>query len=405
MHIAFFSDQHPGTLGGLQVSLGLQRKYLEARGHTVTVCAPDSKRVPSPEYSRRGDVLLRAAQVGEHSFTLAGTRFDYMIDASFASKPPVDVVHIQADVWGAWNGYRFAARHGLPVIHTMHTNLEVGLPAMLPFPRLAFRMMFAAQRRFLDTPPIRNIAEYTAAFADRADLVVAPSRHFADRLNGHGTNRHIQVLPTGVDDALITVLRTGRAVSHHRPILVCPGRVSREKHLGDLLRAFAAADLNAEIHVYGAGNDLARCRNLALAYGISDRVSFFGAVSHMTALKAIRDADAVVQTSVGYETQGLTVYEAAAFGTSVILRDRNIATDLPDELRHPAADATIESLTHALTAFVHTRPRDGARRMGHPTDRFHQSGLAVQAEALYRLVLTRRTRSAEQALSGERYDD
>lgn len=284
MHIAFFSDQHPGTLGGLQVSLGLQRKYVEARGHTVTVCAPDSKRVPSPENSRPGDVLLSAAQVGEHSFTLAGTRFDCMIDESFASKPPVDVVHIQANVWGAWNGYRFATRHGLPVIHTMHTNLEVGIPAMLPFPRVLFRMMFAAQRRYLSTPPTRNVAEYTTAFADLADLVVAPSRHFAERLNDLGIDRPIHVLPTGVDDALIAVLRTGRTVPHHRPILVCPGRVSREKRLGDLLHAFAAADLNAEIHVYGAGNDLARCRKLALASGISDRVRFFGAVSHLTVL-------------------------------------------------------------------------------------------------------------------------
>lgn len=111
-----------------------------------------------------------------------------------------------------------------------------------------------------------------------------------------------------------------------------------------------------------------------------------------------------MQTSVGYETQGLTVYEAAAFGTSVILRDRNIATDLPDELRYPAADATIESLTNALTVFVHTRPGDSARRVRQTTDRFHQSGLAGKAEALYRLVLTNRDRSAEQALSGERYD-
>lgn len=40
MHIAFFSDQHPATLGGLRVSLRLQRDYLERLVHRITVIAP-----------------------------------------------------------------------------------------------------------------------------------------------------------------------------------------------------------------------------------------------------------------------------------------------------------------------------------------------------------------------------
>lgn len=385
MHIAFFSDQHPGTLGGLQVSLGLQRKHLERRGHTVTVCAPNSKRVPSPQYSRPHDVLLNATQIGEHSFTLAGQRFDRNIDDAFAGRPPVDVVHVQADVWGAWHGYRFAARHRLPVVHTMHTNLEVGLPAMMPFPSAVFRLMFAAQRRFLTGRSIRSVREYITAFAEHTDLVIAPSRHFAAKLYDYGIEDEIHILPTGVDDALIAALRDGYPRVHHRPVFVWPGRVSREKHLSDLLRAFARADLNAEVHVYGAGNDLARCQRLAETYGISDRVTFFGAVSHLRVLEAIRDAEAVVQTSVGYETQGLTVYEAASIGTPVILRDRSIATDLPEELRHTAADTTIQSLANALEAFTSRVAKSGTGS-GMPTDRFYQSRLAVRAEALYRLA-------------------
>lgn len=382
MHIAFFSDQHPATLGGLQVSLGLQRRHLELRGHTVTACAPKSKRTPSHQYARPDDVLVGATQVGEHSFSLAGPRFDLAIDRAFAAKPPVDCVHVQGDVWGAWNGYRFAARHDLPLVHTMHTNIEVGLPAILPFPGAVFKLLYAAQQRFLDAPRIRSIADYTRAFADRADVIIAPSTHFAQRLHEYGIDDEIHVLPTGVDDALLSIVRNTPRSSRIRPVLLWPGRVSQEKRIVDFLEAFARAGVDADIHVYGAGNDLAPARRKSVELGIDSCVTFFGAVPHQTVLWAMRNADAVVQSSIGYETQGLTVYEAVSVGTPVILRDRNIALDLPADLRHTATDESIDSFATAIRRFVHHEHANGARRQ--PSERFAQSQLTVRAEELYR---------------------
>lgn len=382
MHIAFFSDQHPATLGGLQVSLGLQRQHLEARGHAVTVCAPRSKRTPSSRYARPGDVSVGAVQVGEHSFSLAGPRFDDVIDRAFAQKPPVDCVHVQGDVWGAWNGYRFAARHDLPLVHTMHTNIEVGLPAILPFSRTVFRLLYAAQERFLDAPEVRSIAEYTRAFADRADVIIAPSTHFAERLHGYGIDHEIHVLPTGVDDSLLSVVRGTRRSQRSRPVLVWPGRVSQEKRIGEFFEAFARAGVDADIQVYGAGSDLAHAKRRAGELGIDSYVTFFGAVPHEEVMWAIGNADAVVQSSIGYETQGLTVYEAVSVGTPVILRDKNIALDLPPELRHSSADSSIEAFSAVIRRFVHHEHRSGTRRS--PSDRFLQSSLTAQAEELYR---------------------
>ncbi|WP_426623996.1 glycosyltransferase [Leifsonia sp. McL0607] len=382
MHLAFFSDQHPATLGGLQVSLGVQRQHLEQRGHSVTVCAPKSKRTPSSGYARPGDVTVGAIQVGEHSVSLAGTRFDDAIDLAFADKPPVDCVHIQGDVWGAWNGYRFAARHDLPIVHTMHTNIEVGLPAIFPFPRTAFWLLYAAQQRFLHSSRIRNIADYTRAFADRADVIIAPSKHFAERLHGYGIEDEIHVLPTGVDDGLVRTVRGFPRPQRSRPLLLWPGRVSQEKRIGDFFEAFSRAGVEADIHVYGAGSDLANARRRSAELGIDRYVTFFGTVSHQRVLRAMRDADAVVQSSVGYETQGLTVYEAVSVGTPVILRDSNIALDLPAGLRHTAAEGSIDSFAAAIRQFVLNAFRDGPRP--EPSEKFMQSNLTARAEELYR---------------------
>lgn len=384
MHVAFFSDQHPGTLGGLQVSLGTQRSHLEHRGHTVTVCAPGSRRVPTPEYARDGDVLLPSTQFGEHAFCLAGERFDRIIDAAFASKPPVDIVHIQADVWGAWNGYRFAARHGLPVAHTMHTNIEVGLPAILPFPRTATRLLFAAQQRYLHCGQVRTLAAYTRAFVERADLLIAPSAHFADRLARSGVPGEFFVLPTGVDDDALAAVRATPRWPRERPRLVWPGRVSPEKHLGTFVEALARARLDVDVDVYGTGSDLARSKRLTTALGVGDQFTFHGPVGHLEVLHAIRQADAVVLSSRGYETQGLTAYEAVSLGTPVILRDSAVSRELPPRLRYTAADPSVTAFAETLATGV--RELTAQREPQPASDAFLQSVLTERAEDLYALA-------------------
>lgn len=394
MHIAFFSDQHPSTLGGLQVSLRLQRDYVERLGHRVTVIAPAPPSFPGAGDYREREVCLPARHLGGHSFTLAGKRHDRIIDTALAEGPEVDLVHIHADVWGAWNGYRFAQRHNLPVVNTMHTNLQTGLAGMTSLSALAYPMLFAAQAQHLGNSPARNVAEYTKVFAHRADRVISPSHHYADHLRSYGIDSQITVLPTGVDDDQISALRGLPHTPRPRPVLLWAGRVSREKRLRDFLMAFSRARCDAEVHVYGDGNDLEFCRQSAHSLGIGQKVRFFGNTRHSTVLHAMRHADAVVQSSVGFETQGLTLYEAAALGTPVILADRHIGRDLPSRLRYAATDDSIGALTSVMERFA--THLSGIPSRKYPTDQFMQSAFTASTVDLYEHVLgefwTRRSR-------------
>ncbi|MBN9178968.1 MAG: glycosyltransferase, partial [Microbacterium sp.] len=150
MHVVFFADQHLESLGGAQVSMRLQRRFLERAGHTVTVVAPRMHGPRAREYER-SDAYVDTPSVPitfdrEYSFTWPGRRTDRFIDDALAARPPVDVVHVQADFWGALMGHRFAARHGLPVVHTMHNRVDVGIAATTPFPGLVLRVLNAWQR-------------------------------------------------------------------------------------------------------------------------------------------------------------------------------------------------------------------------------------------------------------------
>ena len=196
MHVVMFGDQHVESLGGAQVSMRLQRRFLERAGHTVTIVAP---RMHGPRAGvasgRRRTSTRRRSRSRPTASTRCrgpGARTDRFVDAALAARPPVDVVHVQADFWGAFIGHRFAARHGLPVVHTMHNRVDVGIEATAPFPRLVLRVLNAWQRRALRD--VRRTAASRGATAGRtcaasrrrSDAVTAPSAHFARRLQEHG---------------------------------------------------------------------------------------------------------------------------------------------------------------------------------------------------------------------------
>ena len=404
MHVAFFSDQHPATLGGLQVSLSLQRAFLEAAGHTVTVCAPATTRAPSPQFARHSDVLMRARQVGEHSYSFAGPRMDRATDAAFLRSTPVDVVHIQADVWGAWHGYRFARRHGLPVVHTMHTNVEDGLPGAVRFPRAVFRLLYGQQQRHMQTGRVRDMGAYVRAFADAADALIVPSSHFASRIREYGIDRHIHIIPTGVDDRQISALLAEPRTPRRRPVLVWPGRISQEKRLDDLLHAWSRSQVDAELPIYGAGPHLPQCEELSEQLGLGSRVQFFGAVAHDAMLRAMRQADAVIQSSLGYETQGLTVYEALSLGTPVLVRDPNIARDLPARSFHTVANDSIAAFATGLRELIDLLAGNGFPGRGCGAPQFSQSVLTDQIIEVYRRVSAAKLGSSELEIIRPRFE-
>ena len=102
-------------------------------------------------------------------------------------------------------------------------------------------------------------------------------------------------------------------------------------------------------------------------------------------LHAIRQADAVVLSSRGYETQGLTAYEAVSLGTPVILRDSAVSRELPPRLRYTAADPSVTAFAETLATGVRElAPRSVNRRPA--SDAFLQSVLTERAEDLYALA-------------------
>ncbi|KQR88268.1 glycosyltransferase [Microbacterium sp. Leaf179] len=363
MHVVMFADQHLESLGGAQVSMRLQKRFLERAGHVVTVVAPRLHR-PAPDDTAYLDLpSIPLTFDREYALTWPGARTDRFVDSEMGARLPVDVVHVQADFWGAYIGHRFAARHGLPVVHTMHNRVDVGIEATAPLPGLVLRALNAWARRALPRQVAapaagRDVAlagsdidgwAYLRRLAAVSRAVTAPSGHFARRLERHGVADAVDVIWNGIDDdALDAALAAGPTERRPgRPRFVWLGRMSPEKRLLPFLEAVAESGIDAEVEIIGGGGQLRAAQRLIERRAPVASVMFAGRLSYAETLRRLADADAVVQTSIGFETQGMTVFEAASLGTPAVVSDPDIGAELGAGI-WTVPDATVAALSQTL---------------------------------------------------------
>jgi len=363
MHIAIFLDQHLDTLGGVQSSVKLQQKYLEALGHTVTICSPASRE------ARKNGALIATESIplpggGGYHFTVPSSKVNRLVDAKFEKLPPVDLVHVQADYWGAITGISFAKRHKLPSVITYHNHVKMGLDKVLgvvPGRLLIGWMSRQAEKQF-GTPFEGDKADawaYLRYLANHTHTQLTPTNHFARTLMEYGVSPHVEAMSNGLDDDMIASIK--KPEPGETPVFLWVGRMSKEKRLLEYLEAVRRADVPAIFQVYGQGDLIGAAKQFVARHRLGSRVKFHGIVPYRTMVQAFASADVLVQTSIGFETQGMTVFEATTFGTPVILSDRLIAEDFPKDSYWIVDDESIEALAYMIRG-VYNEIKSGNRR-------------------------------------------
>jgi glycosyltransferase involved in cell wall biosynthesis len=389
MHILIFCEQHPHTLGGAQMSTLLQAKFLERAGHTVTYVSPALRSGPVDDPQFIDLPSWSVPTVREYTWLWPADRHLQIVTDKLRHRPPVDIVHVQSDFWGAAFGYRFARENEKPVVHTMHHRLDIGVDGSIPFPGLFYAMLGRWQKwslgdRFRRRP--RNAFDYLAQYAAEADVVIAPSRHFARLLTSRGvatkTGALPTVIPTGVDDDVLHDVSRHQTATSGALQVAWVGRFSPEKRIIEFCQALSL--VNSPITVTLVGDGVLRHKAKSVA---PDFVTFTGALPYRDALGVIANADVLVQSSNNFETQGMTVSEAIALGTHVVIVDANIAEELPAGSFSVTRDLSAEALAEALDACANDIAdlrRPGKESVRHE---FRQSSRTAQMVDIYELTL------------------
>jgi glycosyltransferase involved in cell wall biosynthesis len=303
LRVGLFTNNYLPMLGGVSTAVETLRATLRTLGHHPVVIAPrmaDQRVDPG---------VLRVPAVP------APTYPDFSLPlpvgpalARRVAALELDVFHVQHPFLLGVTARRLARRQRRPLVFTYHTLYDKYAHYVpLPRPLVASRAV-----------------AWSTAFANAADLVIAPSAGLAARLRAQGVRQPIEVLPTGVD---LDRFRPGdRAAARAAlglpagPVVLYVGRLDREKNVGFLLDAFArvaAVDPAATLVLVGRGTSEAALRRRAAGLAARARIRFVGGVPHEAVVRYYQAADVFVFASMT-ETQGLAVLEAMAVGLPVV---------------------------------------------------------------------------------------
>jgi alpha-1,6-mannosyltransferase len=218
-----------------------------------------------------------------------------------------DLIEVGDAFHPAWAAASVANRRGIPLIAFYHSN----------FPQLAGRRLGNAARK--------SIEWYVRFTYERAQQVLAPSRHMCDYLRSIGVP-HASVQPLGVDVDNFNPGRRRRDLRRELDLppaarlLVFAGRFSAEKNIPVLLEAFRKLGEPYHLLLLGGG-EAARSGNVTRMPYCRDL---------RTLAEYFASADAFVHAGA-HETFGLVVLEALACGRPVVAPRAGAIPELMDD--------------------------------------------------------------------------
>jgi glycosyltransferase involved in cell wall biosynthesis len=221
------------------------------------------------------------------------------------------------------------------------------------------------------------------------DAYIALSRFSRDKHREFGFPRDMEVLPGFMRDPGPP---QERAPSSERPYFLFVGRLESIKGLEDVIDAFATFDA-ADLVIAGEGTE--RPGLVARASG-NARIRFAGFQSGAELARLYSGAQAVIASSRGFETFGLSVIEAYSRGVPVLARRMGSYLEL---VENSGAGETFANVAE-LQAAMHRLLADPARRraMGATAYSRFQASYSEDVVVPQYIALVNRFRSRQAAV-------
>ncbi|HEX6257196.1 MAG TPA: glycosyltransferase [Euzebyales bacterium] len=285
---------------GVAVCVRQQVEAAVAAGHDVVVACPDSDQGPLAEWVRATGASHVALQLDRRpaprDVRAVATLRRLAVDR--------DVVHLHSSKAGAVGRAAIASlpkRRRPAVVFTPHSwSWQVG-------GRLA---------------GLYRLVE--RGLSDRCEAIVAVSEHEA----AHGRavlgarTDHMTVVPNGVDRDHFCPDGPVAPRDPTAPLIVCVGRLSRQKGQDVAIRALARLRApDARLRLVGDEQpvgEAAHLRSLARSLGVTDRIEWHGKAADTA--PQLRAADIVIAPS-RWEGMSLVLLEAMACGAAIVATD------------------------------------------------------------------------------------
>ena len=388
LRIAIFTDVFLGIPGGILSSIRAQKASLEALGHQVTIFCPGTTKDyvnPLAKFGANHDpniILVPTAK-----FLINGAPFSKWtkyVTCFIEQKYPnlaetFDLFHIHYEATTSMAGLLLAKKYNIKVVQTMHGREDMAIAINVPHP---FKTLVATGINIIhratlksitkkspkpdyQNPEIKNLAPTIARRemwqmmvrqANLADQVITPSAHFAKKLQLFGVTRPISVISNGINDQEIANFTPQiRTYQNHEPLRVLWfSRLSKEKRILPFLESLRIAqelepNFRFVFTIIGDGNQMSKVQKFCKKHFDEASIKILGTIPHQEILQKYTEGQHLsIINSYQFDTQGLTILEAAACNLPVIYADPDMTEIVPNHgglcAKSPAPRAMAELL-------------------------------------------------------------
>ena len=308
LKIVIGADTFPPEINGAAIFAARLAAGLVGRGHEVHIVAPAPTRKHgtwTEEHEGQSMTVHRLKSWRWYPHPWLRFALPWHIEQNSARildevKP--DVVHFQSHIITGRGLSHQAQLRGIRIIGTNHFMPENLLEHTLLPKRIR--------------PWASGLAWQAAArsFA-RAEAVTSPTRKAADFLEKNTNIEHVIAISCGINARDYTPDFTPRTEN----LILFVGRITGEKQLDKLMRAFATLDpaLNAKLELVGGGDQENHLKQLATQLGVRDRVTITGYVEVEYLRNALTRATVFAMPSIA-ELQSIATMEAMASGLPIV---------------------------------------------------------------------------------------
>lgn len=356
MTIMIAADTYPPHINGAaQFGYRLSQGMLK-RGHDVHVVTFRDSAGPSASGPEDGTMVhrLRSHSVPTHEYWRICLPWEIKKDiARIFDEVRPDVVHVQCHYMVGKAVIEEADRRGIRTVATNHFMPE-NLDPFLPFPKWFKRIV--AKNSWRDMGKVFR----------RAAAVTTPTPLAAKAMHEHAFLRKVLPVSNGIDAAAYEQ-RSGEEVDMpQNPMVLFVGRLAEEKHVDVLIEAAAKTppELKLQVEVVGGGEVREALEERTAELGMTDRVTFRGAISdEELRLAYIRSTIFCMPGTA--ELQSLVTLEAMSASKPVVLADAmalpHLVEDGVNGYLFPPGDS--DALAEKLTAIL-SLPDDQRHALG-----------------------------------------
>ena len=178
------------------------------------------------------------------------------------------------------------------------------------------------------------------------------------------------------------------------PILLCVGRLARDKGFATAIEALARLESDARLLVLGSGPERALLEQTARRTGVSDRVDFLGSKPRAEVVHHLAASDVFVFPTERDEAAPLVPLEAMAAGLPVVASDIGGGAELIESgnnglLVPPASVYSLGGAIDSLLAKDALRRRMGEAARERIVERYTIEAMTRQTAAVYELAAKR----------------